>query len=100
MSTEEFYEKVWHRVLVGICGAAFNCENEECIEREKQYFLNAMLDANTVEYRFCGRLGFGGKIFRMGGFLRVSCYEEDRTKERNDIIEHANKLLEKMLENK
>lgn len=51
-----------------------------------------------VEYRFCGSLGFGGKIWaegspRVGWTFRVSCYPEDRTPDRDRWIAKANERL-------
>lgn len=46
-----------------------------------------------VEYRFGGSLGFGGKLWMKPGELRVSCYKEDRTSERDATIARANILL-------
>lgn len=44
-----------------------------------------------LEYRFQGKLGFGGKVWSLyrGGW-RVSCYKEDETPERLAIIEAVN----------
>jgi hypothetical protein len=46
------------------------------------------------EFRFCGALGFGGKLYldRFSG-LRVDCYREDRTPERESMIADANSAL-------
>jgi hypothetical protein len=47
------------------------------------------------EFRFQGALGFGGK-FRADGrgdHWRVDCYSEDRTPERDAMIERANARL-------
>ena len=54
-------------------------------------FLRAHVDADTREYRFCGRLGFGGK-FWVERFA-VSCYSEDLTPEREAIIARTNAAL-------
>lgn len=49
------------------------------------------------EYRFQGRLGFGGKVWAHtyggGHFIAVSCYPEDLTSERYEMIDRANVLL-------
>ncbi len=44
------------------------------------------------EYRFQGALGFGGKFWRSDGW-RVNCYPEDRTPERESVIEATNTAL-------
>ena len=46
------------------------------------------------EWRFCGKLGFGGKFWRNNGRMYVSCYPDDETPERMKMIEAANKRLE------
>ncbi len=43
------------------------------------------------EYRFQGNLGFGGKYYSRGN--RVSCYQEDETPERAQIIKQTNHHL-------
>lgn len=50
---------------------------------------------NYGEWRFCGDLGFGGKIYTSEHAApRVSCYPEDRTPERDAAIQRANTALE------
>jgi hypothetical protein len=61
-----------------------------------------------TEYRFCGALGGGGKIRYQNGWpnLRtqrrerwyVTCYSEDETPERREIIERTNKRLAELVE--
>jgi hypothetical protein len=49
-----------------------------------------------IEYRFCGALGFGGKL-RYDPFsqrLYVTCYREDETPARLAMIERANERLD------
>lgn len=44
-----------------------------------------------LEYRFGGKLGFGGKVrSRYDGTWSVDCYLEDETPERRAIIEAVN----------
>lgn len=50
-------------------------------------------DEATQEYRFQGNLGFGGKFWATNSQFYVTCYAEDRTPERNEIIERVNKRL-------
>lgn len=45
------------------------------------------------EYRFQGKLGFGGKIYADPLRVWVDCYPEDRTPERVALIEKANKVI-------
>lgn len=47
------------------------------------------------EYRFQGSLGFGGKFWNwMGTKLHVTCYPEDLTDERAEIIKRTDARLE------
>lgn len=46
------------------------------------------------EFRFGGKLGFGGKFYRSGTRWYISCYREDETPEREAIIERTNARLE------
>lgn len=39
-----------------------------------------------TEYRFQGHLGFGGKFWNDGGKWYITCYQEDETPERREII--------------
>jgi hypothetical protein len=48
----------------------------------------------TDEYRFQGKLGFGGKYRRKTN--RVDCYSEDENEERLKIIERLNAELAKL----
>ena len=45
-----------------------------------------------TEYRFCGSLGFGGKVWNNCG-LYVNCYPEDETERRQRIIDATNAAL-------
>lgn len=46
------------------------------------------------EFRFIGSLGFGGKVWSDSGRLYVTCYQEDRTPEREAAIKRANARLQ------
>lgn len=46
------------------------------------------------EYRFCGDLGFGGKYRAQTN--RIDYYGEDKTKERDEIVQVVNAKLSKM----
>jgi len=56
-------------------------------------------DENQLEWRFQGKLGFGGKFWNEWSYLeekpkwRVSCYSEDETSKREKIIEETNTKL-------
>jgi hypothetical protein len=47
------------------------------------------------EFRFCGSLGFGGKVWAgdFGNPHRIDCYREDETPERLATIARVNALL-------
>jgi hypothetical protein len=45
------------------------------------------------EWRFCGSLGFGGKLRYSNDGFRVTCYSEDRTPECDKCIQTANARL-------
>lgn len=48
------------------------------------------------EWRFGGRLGFGGKFHMVAGLrprMYVSCYPEDETPERRDLVAKVNAEL-------
>ncbi len=86
-NSAKLYHKVWD-ILVEHAGAK---------ERDRDTFVGASLETNyfrrLIEYRFCGTLGFGGKLWRSDGRLYVSCYRADETPERLDTMERVNKLL-------
>jgi hypothetical protein len=73
------------RILIEECGFTPS-------EDSKNDFRFRMHEGCT-EYRFCGAIGFGGKIYNERGRLRVSCYPEDRNELRDGMIATANKLL-------
>lgn len=77
-------EEVW-TILVETCGA----DNREPHHSD---FVRFAANQGITEYRFMGKLGFGGKVYAQGGFW-VSCYPEDRTPERLQMILEANKRL-------
>lgn len=85
--TEQQARQVW-RVLVEDCGASHNPLEELSFVTE--YTTDSAYSPSS-EWRFVGNLGFGGK-FRYPG-LRVDCYPEDETPERNAAILAANTRL-------
>lgn len=52
------------------------------------------------EFRFMGALGFGGKVWSNGGRYYVSYYPENRTPERDAMVEAANADLNRWSEQK
>ena len=63
---------------------------------EREGFVYSQTHEVIREWRFCGKLGFGGKFWRNNCRLYVNYYNEDKTKERDAMVERANKLLEKI----
>lgn len=55
-------------------------------------------DRLGTEFRFCGKLGMGGKFWRNDGRFYVACYKEDETPERLAIIEKTNQALAALVE--
>lgn len=55
-----------------------------------------------VEYRFQGLLGFGGKVWGPGVAIpippKVTCYPEDRTARRDEMVRQANGRLAELFE--
>lgn len=55
-----------------------------------------------TEWRFCGGLGFGGKLRAPGSFGRnypvVTCYPEDETPTRQQAIDLANARLRSLVD--
>ena len=79
-------------VLVQECGA---------FEDERQRFVYHQThdpEEQLREWRFCGKLGFGGKFWRNAGRLYVNCYNKDMTKKRQKMIDRADERLAKLLE--
>ena len=64
-----------------------------CVRIQFRYFM----ESEGKEFRFQGRLGFGGKFRKDGGWngnvWHVTCYSEDETPERRRIIEQTNEAL-------
>lgn len=82
-------------ILVQECGAKDD-------QYDREHFVQKQTAEQVTEWRFCGKLGFGGKFWRHGGVgwlfvtreqMYVDCYQEDRTPERKAMIEAANKRL-------
>ena len=87
MISTEFAGNIWD-ILVEDCGA---------INVEREGFIHAAKTTKNLEYRFCGNLGFGGKIY-LETPPRISCYSEDRTKEKDEIIQKTNRKLSEIYE--
>lgn len=79
--SEEQKRLVWD-VLVETCGA-----------RPRQWDEFTYHFPQCREFRFQGALGFGGKVWADSRRVYVTCYSEDTTDERTDMIGAANSAL-------
>lgn len=88
MDWKSFYNRVYD-VLVEHAGAH---------EHYREFYVADALREQRplIEWRFCGKLGFGGKVWRNDGRVYVTCYPEDRTQDRAEIIDRVNSLLSEM----
>lgn len=86
--TEQQAIDVWD-ILVDECEAPAASKEFICAASESH--------RPYLEYRFIGKLGFGGKIY-LEEPPRVSCYPEDSTPGRDRMIEAANKKLKGLYE--
>ena len=82
MLTKEEAERIY-TLLVQEAGA---------LESERVDFV---CHRSATEWRFRGKLGFGGKFYNTASGMRVSCYPEDMTEERETIIKWVNALLQR-----
>lgn len=85
MDWKRFYEDVYD-ILISHAGAHV---------AYRDHFVSAALsdDRPMTEFRFQGHLGFGGKVWRYGGKLYVTCYGEDKTPKREQVILDTNAAL-------
>lgn len=60
-------------------------------ERDSFVYHHAKSEDGCDEWRFSGKLGFGGKY--RSNRNRVDCYQEDETEERKQIIDELNNKL-------
>lgn len=107
-SRDEFAEKAL-QILRDECGLVLH-DAEHGPDPTRYQFVRAIVEEDRsfgVEFRFIGALGFGGKFHLHGRhFLLgrdphlttdyrcyVSCYPEDATPERQEMIERANERL-------
>lgn len=82
------FEVVWE-ILKKHCGVDDTARQEFLLNSPK-----TVSDHETLEFRFMGALGFGGKIrYSVRDKFHVDCYPEDSTPERKVMIEAANTEL-------
>lgn len=86
--TEQQAWDAW-TVLAKTCGAETHSSGHGW-ESFRRYVTD---DHPWHEFRFCGSLGFGGKLYINHGRVFVACYPEDRTPERERRIKLANARL-------
>ena len=63
--------------------------------RHRTEFVESLMEG-CREFRFQGKLGFGGKIYVDPHRIRIGCYRDDGTPERLAIILEVNAELEKL----
>ena len=95
MLTKEQANAVYD-ILAQECGAPEQCSAVKSFS-ERDHFVLRQTSENIVEWRFCGKLGFGGKFWINCDKWYVTCYREDETPERLRMIEAANKRLEALV---
>ena len=80
----KFYEKVWDILVLD--GGAY--------EPDRFSFVDCFVNKRSDEWRFQGKLGFGGKYRAKN---TVDCYPEDQTPEIKNLINTINSKLECLL---
>lgn len=86
-----YFLAVWYEVIDPICGGRSDYVLQEFVAD------HTAIDCPASQWRFQGRLGFGGKVHTASDMVcRVSCYTEDNTPERAQVILDANTMLEKI----
>ena len=84
--------RVWD-ILIKECGAQATGSTPE------QFFHHiGRVERDGLEFRFMGTLGFGGKVYlepraAYRPCFRVTCYREDETPKRLDMLNRANSLF-------
>lgn len=61
---------------------------------DRDHFIFTQSSQFCGEWRFQGKLGFGGKFYRDGNRWRVGLYREDETPERLQIVDEINDDLD------
>lgn len=88
-----YFLAVWEEVVAPVCGGFNEHVLEDFVASHTEK------DFPATEWRFQGKLGFGGKLYTGSDMVcRVGCYLEDDTEETNEIILKANGMLEKIYE--
>jgi hypothetical protein len=87
MKTEDYYRWVYN-ILITVCGAPTDDTENFVRSHYRPDYAPTM-----SEWRFQGKLGFGGKYWSESN--SVSCYKEDESVEILSIIEEVNQRLSK-----
>lgn len=87
----EAYARACYAIVVEECGASDD-------RRDADSFVFHATGGRWSEWRFCGSLGMGGKLWRPdpwegGRPARVTCYPEDETPRMTAAMERANARL-------
>jgi hypothetical protein len=92
------FENVWG---YGMGRKVWDVVDEECDPAPSTYdFLDDIAYHQMPrEFRFGGKLGFGGKLFSNSRNVWVDYYPEDRTPERDAIVERVNARIKELLKN-
>ena len=87
--TEDFANSVYD-VLVNVCGAA---------ETMRSSFVHEYTSNHpSTEWRFQGKMGFGGKFYLRYDRMTVNCYQEDLNDAREWMRSKANEDLAALVE--
>jgi hypothetical protein len=89
--THELFDKVYS-ALVANAGAP-ESNREYFVQRHVAWSENPY---ETTEFRFMGRLGFGGKFWCTPDSFHISFYSEDSTPAREEVRIKTNEALKKL----
>ena len=87
--SKEIAAKIYD-ILVAEAGASLEW-------KAKEHFTDLQSSEYVTEFRFCGKLGLGGKFWRNGGRWYINCYPDDSTPERERIIKATNERLQALM---
>ena len=96
--TEQIFNDVY-TILVEECGAPEGSHRQSFIQyhtEEKPEWIRP-----TTEWRFGGKLGFGGKFWNRQGYgakFNIDCYPEEYTEELLELIVSVNEKLVPLFE--
>jgi hypothetical protein len=85
--------RIWD-ILVEECGAK---PPEGAYSEREEFALYMATEDRWKEFRFMGKLGFGGKLKSFPSGVYVDCYPEHLNEERSLMIERANTRIGELL---